>query len=253
MLGRLALAAAALLVALVLAAAILLLWVPSVADAPRLVSSYLASHRARPTPPPPPPRVAASITAIEDHLLGAPPGVDVVYGALRYAWDRIVRGLPDQGGSTIAQQLAKRIYTGARRGMATELEQIGLALKLEITYSTPQLLALYLDADYYGQGAYGLAQAAATYFGTVPSKLSWPQAAMVAGLVQAPSAYDPYAHPRLARERQREVLAELVATGALTRRRADEVAREPLGLRRQVTSAAVSRSKGAAGLRSARR
>ncbi|MHB1599185.1 MAG: biosynthetic peptidoglycan transglycosylase [Acidimicrobiales bacterium] len=208
----------------------LLVSVPSVADAPSLVRAQLARHGARPAKPPPPARVAASIRAVEDHLLGAPPGVDIAYGALRYLWDRVVRDLPDQGGSTIAQQLAKLVYTGPATGIGTELEQVGLALKLEITYPTPELLSLYLDAAYYGQGAYGLVQAARTYFGTTPAHLSWSQAAMLAGLVQAPSAYDPFVHPHLARERQLEVEHELVVIGALSPARAVRVARAPLGL-----------------------
>ncbi len=212
------------------AAGVLLASVPSVADARSLVRAQLAKHGARPAKSPPPARIAASIRAVEDHLLGAPPGADIAYGALRYLWDRVVRDLPDQGGSTIAQQLAKLVYTGPATGIGTELEQVGLALKLEITYPTPELLTLYLDAAYYGQGAYGVVQAARTYFGTTPAHLSWSQAAMLAGLVQAPSAYDPFVHPHLARERQLEVEHELAVTGALSPALARRVVRAPLGL-----------------------
>ena len=218
------------------ASAALLAAVPSVADAAALVQADLAVHGGVPAHVPPPPRVVAAITAIEDHLLGAPPGVDIAYGAVRYIWNRVVHGLPDQGGSTIAQQLAKLVYTGPATGLGSEIEQIGLALKLEITYPAPVLATLYLDAAYYGQGAYGLVAAAHTYFGRTPSDLSWAQAAMLAGLVQAPSAYDPVVHPRLARERQLEVEHELVVTGALSPGLAARVRAEPLGLLRAKTT-----------------
>ena len=243
--SHVAVVATAIVVLLGGGSAALLAAVPSVAGAPVLVRLDLTGHGGTPAQSPPPPRVSASIRAIEDHLLGAPPGVDIAYGALRYLWNRVVHGLPDQGGSTIAQQLAKLVYTGPATGLGTEIEQVGLALKLEITYPTPVLTTLYLDAAYYGQGAYGLVAAARTYFGTRPSDLSWAQAAMLAGLVQAPSAYDPVVHPRLARERQLEVEHELVVTGALSPRLAAQVRREPLGL----VDSRITASKAAAGRR----
>lgn len=223
--------AAAFVAVVALAVAGLMASAPSVSSAPRLVAAYLARHGARPLPSPPPRRVAAAITASEDHEFYAPFGVDVAYGIIRYAYAHVLLGKSNQGGSTIAQQLAKRLYTGTRSGSSVKLEQIGLALKLEATYSRPELLSMYLSDAYYGQNAYGLEQAAAVYFGRSASSLSWPQAAMLAGLVQAPSAYDPYVHPALGRQRQMDVFGELVRTGALTRSRAAALSREPLGLR----------------------
>lgn len=227
---RVVLAAVALVVVLVMAAVGLLVAAPSVAGAPALVRASVAAHHGQLDPPPPPARVADSVTAIEDHFVGGPPGFDIVYGAARYVWTHLVLGRPNQGGSTIAQQLAKRLYTGARTGLGAKLEEIGLALKLELTYSPSQLLSMYLNDDYFGHGAYGVVEAAQTYFGRTPSKLSWAQAAMLGGLVQAPSAYDPYAHPVLARQRQLEVIGELQATGVLSPGAARAVEREPLGL-----------------------
>jgi len=92
---------------------------------------------------------------------------------------------------------------------------------------------MYLSAVYFGHGFYGLPAAARGYFATAPADLSWAQASMLAGLVQAPSAYDPYAHLDLARRRQRHVLDQLVATGTLTASQADTAFAAPLGLTRQ--------------------
>ena len=87
---------------------------------------------------------------------------------------------------------------------------------------------MYLDAAYFGHGAYGVVDAARTYFGVAPSQLSWAQASMLAGLVNAPTAYDPTAHLHLARSRQRHVLDRLVAVKALTTAQADTIYAAPL-------------------------
>ncbi len=208
----------------------LLLAVPSVSSATGRVSSYLSAHHAPMLAPPPPPRIAQAVIATEDHAFGYPPGVDIAYGGLRYFYEHLLLGKPGQGGSTIAQQLAKLLYTKSRTGPVSKVEQIGLAFKLEITYSHARLLTLYLDAAYFGQGAYGIDQATATYFGHSPAQCTWAQASMLAGLLQAPSAYDPYRHPRLARQRQLEVIGELESTGVLTPAEARRVASSPLGL-----------------------
>lgn len=168
--------------------------------------------------------------ATEDHELGAPPGFDIVYGALRYLYAHILLGRPNQGGSTIPQQLAKRMYTGPGPGLANKAEQIGLALKLELTYGKSELLALYLDEGYYGQNAYGIEQASETYFGRDAAALTWGEASLLAGLLQAPTAYDPYTHPHLALERRFEVVTGLVRIGTLTPAEGARVASEPLGL-----------------------
>jgi membrane peptidoglycan carboxypeptidase len=103
--------------------------------------------------------------------------------------------------------------------------------KLEARYSKQQILEMYLAAVYFGHGFYGLPAAARGYFEVAPSRLSWAQASLLAGLVQAPTAYDPYTHLDLARSRQRHVLDRLVATRVLTSGEADAAFAAPLGLR----------------------
>lgn len=90
---------------------------------------------------------------------------------------------------------------------------------------------MYLDTAYFGHGYYGLTAAARGYLGTRPERLNWQQAALLAGLVQAPTAYDPYRRPELALSRRAHVLNRLAATGALTSTAASTLARTPLGPR----------------------
>src|SRR6266536_1966839 len=93
-------------------------------------------------------------------------------------------GAGDQGGATIYQQLAKLLYTPGRSGAGVELEQVSLAVKLFMTYSSQQILQMYSEVAYFGNGDYGLAAASCGYFGIPPRAMSWPQAALLAGLVE---------------------------------------------------------------------
>jgi membrane peptidoglycan carboxypeptidase len=134
----------------------------------------------------------------------------------------------DQGGATLYQQLAKMLYTPGRGSLGAEAEQLALAIKLRYTYSRPEILRLYADVAYFGHGFYGLAEASCGYYGVAPGRMSWPQAALLAGLVQGPSADDPIDHPPAARAREEHVLGRLVATGAISQRSADRYLQIPV-------------------------
>ena len=136
----------------------------------------------------------------------------------------------DPGGSTIAQQLAKQLYPSGS-GFGGTLEQVGLGLKLSLSYSKPRILEMYLNAIYYGNGYWGYLNAARGYFGVDPDRLNWAEASMLAGLPQAPSDYDPILHFSLAKQRQRQVLDQLVANRILPAAQADDAYRTPLPLR----------------------
>ena len=105
-----------------------------------------------------------------------------------------------------------------------------LAVKLDAAYSKQQILEMYASTVYFGGGFYGLTAAACGYFGQTPARLTATQATLLAGLPQAPSAYDPLTHLDLARSRQQHVLARLVATHALAANQAADIVRSPLGL-----------------------
>ena len=122
----------------------------------------------------------------------------------------------DPGGSTLSQQLAKQLYTNGQTGLLKDTEQVALAVKLNLRYSKPQILRMYADTVYFGHGFYGLYNASCGYFAVPPQQMTLAQASMLAGLVQAPSAYDPLRHLRLARARQQYVLGRLAATGMIS-------------------------------------
>jgi penicillin-binding protein 1A len=202
---------------------------PSTSDAHARVAAQATAHGATALSGPLPTRVVESLVATEDSRFYSHHGIDPL-GAVRGVVGPLSGG-QDQGGATLDQQLVKILYTGGRRGTVDRVEQTALAVKLDAAYSKTDILRMYLDTVYFGHGYYGITAAAAGYFGRPPGALSWTQATMLAGLVQAPTAYDPYHHLSAARQRQSHVLDRLVATGHLTRAQATQIAAEPLGLR----------------------
>src|SRR5207249_5323747 len=99
-----------------------------------------------------------------------------------------------QGGSTISQQLIKNTETGNAETFSRKFREAQDAIRLERTYTKDQILELYLNEIYLGNGTYGVASAAEFYFATTPAKLTLPQAALLAGLIAGPSNFDPIAH-----------------------------------------------------------
>jgi hypothetical protein len=212
----------------VLAFAALLLITPSVGNAPSLAEAFDRAHGAAYPGPVVPSRFADSLVATEDHRFYSEPGFDPI--AIGRVIVGHVTGQPDQGGATLYQQLAKMLYTQGQAGASVEAEQIILGIKLDLSYSKSQIMQLYADVAYFGRGYYGLAEASCGYFGVTPAGLSWPQAALLAGMVQAPTADNPIAHYTVARAREAHVLGRLVATGRLTQAEANRAYRAPLHL-----------------------
>jgi membrane peptidoglycan carboxypeptidase len=209
----------------------LLLALPGVGDAPALARGLARAHHVAYPGPALPPRVAASLVATEDHRFYSEPGIDLV-AAGRVVLNSL-NGGPDQGGSTLYQQLARMLYLpGRRSGILAEAEQVLLGIKLGLSYPKAQILQMYADVAYFGHGYYGLEAASCGYFARPPAKLSWGQAAMLAGLMQAPSADDPLTHFANARSRQEHVLIRLIATGKLTPLQASQAYGLPLHLAR---------------------
>jgi membrane peptidoglycan carboxypeptidase len=204
----------------------LLLVTPSAGDAEALVRAQDTEHHAVYPGPPVAPRFAAALVATEDHRFYSEPGIDVfAVGRVGLSY---ATGHGDQGGATLYQQLAKLLYTQGRSGASVEAEQVALAVKLYLSYSRQQILQMYADVVYFGNGYYGLAAASCGYFGVQPASLSWPQAALLAGLVQGPSEDDPLTNPANARTREEHVIGRLVATGQLTQAQANTALAVPL-------------------------
>ncbi|GAC1610765.1 MAG: hypothetical protein NVS3B26_19390 [Mycobacteriales bacterium] len=214
-------------VLLIVPAAIAVLWplTPSVADTEHRIAVQLARHGDRdPHAVASPDRVGVAIIATEDSRFYGHHGLDL-FGVARAAVSVLTGSGHDAGGATLDQQLMKNLYMPT--GPLASVEQIELSFKLEAAYSKAQILEMYLSAIYFGHGFYGLPAAAHGYFGVTPRRLSWSQASLLAGLVQAPTAYDPYRHPALARQRQEHVVGRLVATHVLTPAAAEAVLAAP--------------------------
>ena len=176
------------------------------------------------------PWLQKATVAIEDRRFWQHGALDYV-GILRAAISDLSSGQPVQGGSTLTQQLARNLYIGRPQDtISRKVQEACLATKLYQRLSRRQILADYLNIVYYGNQAYGAEAAAQTYFSRHASSLTIWQAALLAGLPQAPTQYDPLQDPSLARARRTEVLAAMLANGYLTPSAYHWAMRRPLGL-----------------------
>ena len=163
----------------------------------------------------------AATLAAEDRNFYHHGAIDVGSTA-RALWVDVTHLGLNEGGSTITQQLVKIQLLTPTKSVTRKVHEMVLAIALEERFSKDQILTMYLNRVYYGHGAYGIGAASRTYFTKDPKDLTAAQAAFLAGLIQAPAAYDPVVHYELARERQRYVLDGMVTTGALSQSEADK-------------------------------
>jgi len=168
-----------------------------------------------------PPHVIQALLAIEDRRFYSHFGVDPL-GLLRAFWSNYRAGHVVQGGSTITQQLAKnflqaeKLYEVNDRSLRRKIQEVLLALWLEHKFTKDQILTIYLNRVYLGSGAFGLAAASQHYFGKRPQELSLYEAAVIAGLLKAPSKYSPSNNPQLADQRATQVLENMVREGNIS-------------------------------------
>lgn len=155
------------------------------------------------------------IIATEDRRYYDHGAVDII-GVARAFITNSMAGETLEGGSTIAQQTVKNIFLSNDRTMTRKLEELALAVQLERNYSKEEILELYLNTIYFGHGTYGVGEASRVYFGKEPKDLDLSQCAMLAGLPQAPSAYDPISHPQEGAKRMTTVLALMAQEGYIT-------------------------------------
>lgn len=156
-----------------------------------------------------------AVVAVEDRRFFEHIGIDP-WGMLRAMFVNLRAGHLVQGGSTITQQLAKNLFLTPARTMRRKIQEMMLALWLEHEYSKDQILTAYLNRVYLGAGSYGVAAASETYFGKPISQVNTYEAALLAGLLKAPSRYAPTNNPEAARDRAATVLATMVDAGYLT-------------------------------------
>ncbi len=177
-----------------------------------------------------PSHLLKAVMATEDRRFYRHFGIDPM-GLARAAYRNYTAGTVVQGGSTITQQLAKNLFLGPERTMARKLEEVIYAVWLEQRFSKDEIFELYLNRVYFGGGAYGVEAAARRYFGTSARDVTLPQAAVLAGLLKAPSRYAPTRNVRLASARAREVLDNMVEAGFLTKEQAKKAGQQSLQLR----------------------
>jgi penicillin-binding protein 1A len=169
-----------------------------------------------------PPEMRAAMIAVEDKRFRSHLGVDPI-GVVRAAKVRIDTGRWAQGGSTITQQLARNIFLTNNRTFGRKIKEGVLSLAIERKFSKNQILELYLNRVYFGGGAYGIDAASRRFFGHSARSLSLGEAAIIAGLVKAPSNYSPTADVEAARDRSEVVLKTMVENGFVTPERAAQV------------------------------
>ena len=157
----------------------------------------------------------AAAVAIEDRRFWNHPGIDLI-GMARALATNISSGRIVQGGSTITQQVAKNLFLTNARTFRRKVQELLLTLWLERTFTKREILEIYLNRVYLGAGTWGVDAAAHMYFGISARRVNLWQAAMLAGLPRAPSRFNPRTDPDAAAARAREVLAAMVATGAIT-------------------------------------
>jgi penicillin-binding protein 1A len=159
-----------------------------------------------------PPYLPQAFVAIEDRRFYRHFGLDPIGLARAVAANLAARGVRE-GGSTLTQQLAKNLFLTQERTVSRKIDEVIIALALEKEYSKNEILELYLNRVYFGSGAYGVEAAAQRYFGKSARTVTLAEAAMLAGLVKAPSRLAPTRNPQLARERADVVLNAMVESG----------------------------------------
>lgn len=180
-----------------------------------------------------PPYLVAALLATEDRAFYRHHGVSL-RGIARALWVNATAGGLHQGGSTLTQQLVKNFYLSNERTLSRKLNEAGMALLLELHYSKQEILETYLNEVTLGQSGErsvnGFGLAAQFYFGQPVSELNLPQVALLVGMVQGPSFYNPRRNPARALKRRNLVLDNLLHEGAITAAQAQAAKQQPLGV-----------------------
>ena len=175
------------------------------------------------------PVMRKAIIDTEDRRFYSNNGIDYV-GIMRALKSDVSAGGIAQGGSTIEQQLVRNLYLTPQQSLSRKLTEACLAVELDKQWSKDRILTSYLNDIYFGQQAYGIEAAASAYFGVHAKDLTLEQAALLAGLPQAPSSYDPLNRPDAAKARRAEVLRAMLEAGDISQARYRRAVHSPLGL-----------------------
>jgi penicillin-binding protein 1A len=176
-----------------------------------------------------PPHLINATLSTEDRSFYRHWGVDL-YGVGRAAVTNVLKMRRVEGGSTITQQLARNLFLTHERTLSRKAKEIALAIEIERNYSKEQILELYFNQIYFGEGAYGVESAAKTYFGKSVRELTLPECALLAGLPANPSVYSPRRRPAAAKARRSKVLRNMLVTSSITQVEFDNANSAPLGV-----------------------
>lgn len=176
-----------------------------------------------------------ALVATEDKRYYEHGAIDV-FGIGRAFYTNLTAGHTVEGGSTITQQLVKNLFLSSKRIMSRKVEEVILAYLMELYYTKDEILTMYLNTIYYGNNYYGIEQASKGYFNTTPAKLTLGQAALMAGMPQAPSYYNPITNFKAAKERQRTVLTLMTQQGIISNQEADKAYYANLNLQKNAAT-----------------
>lgn len=163
-----------------------------------------------------------AIVAVEDHRFKQHGGVDIISLA-RAMWNNVTSLGLVEGGSTITQQLAKNMYFTNERSFIRKIAEAFMAVNIESVYSKEEILELYVNSIYFGDGYYCVKEASMGYFDKEPCEMSDSECTLLAGIPNAPSVYAPTVSPELAEKRQRHVIEQMVKYGYLTEEKEEEI------------------------------
>ena len=177
-----------------------------------------------------PKTLTQAVIATEDVRFFEHPGLDYI-GILRAAWTNLRHGGKKvEGASTITQQLARSLFLSAERSYDRKLRELILAYKMEAVSTKEQILETYLNQIYFGQGSYGVASAAQSYFGKEIGKLTLAESAFLGGLPKSPSRFSPFTNYERAKKRQEHVLSRMEEAGFISAAERDAAIAEELKL-----------------------
>lgn len=176
------------------------------------------------------PELKKAIIAVEDRRFYDHMGFDIP-GMIRATLVNIQHGRIEEGASTITQQLVKNLFLENEQTFTRKVQELLLALDIEIAFSKDEILEMYLNVVYYGAGFYGINAASEGYYGKSPALLDLPEASMLAGVPNAPSALSPFSDFIAAKKRQSLVLDTMEAQGLIDQRTAEDAKMQPLRFR----------------------
>ena len=155
-----------------------------------------------------------AVLSVEDHRFYNHPGIDVI-AIGRAVFNDIKAGAFVEGGSTVTQQLAKNMYFSQEKELVRKVAEVLVAFDLERNYSKNEILELYVNSIYFGNGYQCVGDACRAYFGKEPSEMTFDECTLLAGIPNAPSNYNPMASEELAHQRQQQVLEKMKKAGYL--------------------------------------